>query len=586
MAQTVLDVYNRAIILVVAEIELSNEEDSVQSIASLATKDGLLTFAGVNSSQANQNAGKNEHFRAYEVKLPARKRLKLDEAVNEKGFGKLLGKRSLFRSSSVKQKEAYQRILRLSPAKLGAGIRRIGAVASGMSKPAEIVVFDATAALPDEQDVLARVQTEKDNDVLDLDIATSDQDLFSVAWCTDYDIYEQTYEYNFEEKRTKKTPAGPRRITQRATLEHASDDTPSPKFRCIRFLNSQNILALINLAGKKGSELRIYHLYPTGPAATTFQMRLPSHIKQAVSMDVCALDSNVDGDRQILVAVAGQDISITTYLIDYKATTETFSKFHLYHTTRHVHKHQMTKICFAPFPAPQANVNGKASTAEKYAKLASVSYGNSVVVDSFPLFKIDTKSSKSRYVLVDPSAHNRQRNIIIAVLSFVVLVLAYLSQQYVSGTTSVGLKMRQFVRNAQQGFQEQASTVADVGEQVELSAASILESSIPSELPGTQKLQDLLNLHPEPEKAIVIGEGEDSTLTLNVHDDKAQYLTTDPHAKHWDQLQEHQRSYVRERLQQAGHWAESEGETVLKGVLWSQWAGLVGEAAGEILREL
>jgi hypothetical protein len=36
----------------------------------------------------------------------------------------------------------------------------------------------------------------------------------------------------------------------------------------------------------------------------------------------------------------------------------------------------------------------------------------------------------------------------------------------------------------------------------------------------------------------------------------------------------------------AGHCSVEEGETILKGVVFSSWAGFVGRVAGEVIREL
>lgn len=179
-----LDISNRATISSVVDIELSREEDSVQSIANLATKDGLITLAGINSSQVSQNEGKNEHFRAFDVKLPPRKRLRTGELGSDgSGTSSFIGKRSLFRPINSAKKEAYQRILRLSPAtKQENGSRRIGAVASGLSVPAEIVVFNATTATPGSSDILSRIETLDKDEVIDLDIAIVEQDIFSVVW--------------------------------------------------------------------------------------------------------------------------------------------------------------------------------------------------------------------------------------------------------------------------------------------------------------------------------------------------------------------------------------------------------------------
>jgi hypothetical protein len=43
-----------------------------------------------------------------------------------------------------------------------------------------------------------------------------------------------------------------------------------------------------------------------------------------------------------------------------------------------------------------------------------------------------------------------------------------------------------------------------------------------------------------------------------------------------------QQSYWKKKLKEAGQWAEHEGESVLKGVLWSTYA----QVAAEVLREL
>ncbi|KAI7122425.1 hypothetical protein KC316_g18136, partial [Hortaea werneckii] len=153
---TVLDTSNRATITTAAEIQLSRDEDSVQSLGNLATKDGLITFAGINSSQAQQNAGVNEHLRSFDVKYPPRKKQKTERADdNEQGEILLIGQRSLFKPSSATKKETYQRLLRLSPAKKrDSGSKRLGAVATGMAEENEVIVFNATNATPDKEDIV------------------------------------------------------------------------------------------------------------------------------------------------------------------------------------------------------------------------------------------------------------------------------------------------------------------------------------------------------------------------------------------------------------------------------------------------
>jgi len=120
-----------------AELELSRDEDSVTCLANLATKDGLVVYAGVNSSEDDRLADKNEHFRSFLVEYPKKKK---DE---EKGSDKnseakisFLSKTSLFKpvKSTIAKNEAYQRILRLSrPKRSASGSKRIGAVASSLA---------------------------------------------------------------------------------------------------------------------------------------------------------------------------------------------------------------------------------------------------------------------------------------------------------------------------------------------------------------------------------------------------------------------------------------------------------------------
>ncbi|KAK1056837.1 hypothetical protein LTR33_013794, partial [Friedmanniomyces endolithicus] len=352
---SVLDVSNRAAITTALELDLSRDEDSVQSLGSLATRDGLITFAGINSSQADQNAGKNEHLRSFELKYPPRKRQRTDISDgDEKGKIEGMGKRSLFKRSTAPKSETYQRGLRLSPAqKRETGSKRIGAAATGMAKDSEIVVFDATSATPQDSDIITRIDLPEGDEAADMDIAEPETSEFSLAYCTDYDIYEQTYKYDFTAKKAEKTPNGPRRVHQMPYPDAANASPKSrSKFRCVRFLNSQNLVTLSNKSNKSGAEFRIFHLYPTGPATLLLTKSLPSRIKSAVSMDVCALDADKSGNQQVAIAVAGSDISIEIYVTNYQRATDTLSPFRSYVTLRDVHQHQMTKLCFSPFHSP------------------------------------------------------------------------------------------------------------------------------------------------------------------------------------------------------------------------------------------
>ncbi|KAM0719060.1 hypothetical protein Q7P37_004965 [Cladosporium fusiforme] len=597
----VLDVSDRSSITTAAEIDLSRDEDSVQSLSSLATSDGLITFAGINSSQANQNAGKNDHFRSFEVKYPPRKKQRTEE---EKGHIGPLGRNSLFKPSPSAKSETYQRLLRLSPAQKRAngGGKRIGAIATGLAKRSELVIFNATTSTPGSDDVITRIEPDNGAEVGDLDLATSGTNDFSVAYCTDYDLYEQTYQYDFSTKQVQKTPRGPRRFHQMPYPDAGEDPSSRLKFRALRFIDPQNVIALLNRPGRKGSELRIYHLYPTGPAAVILQMKLPSHIKQAVSLDVCTLDMDKKGNRQTIVAVAGQDISIEVYTINYSRNTDTFSRFRSFQRFKDVHPQQMTKLCLSPFHSPaRAQESDSKSDDEKkaavpmhpgpqYVRLASVSYGNTVVVDTFPLSPFDPKDKDSRYVLSHPSDERFQRLAYTYFAFAIPLLLAYLVHVFMYPETTIATRIINVLPEPARhyfGTPLAAPVAQNFGDAVHSTASSIVASNVPTAVPGQQTLQDLVSVPGGEKNALVVRhDPADSGVAVDVHPDKKALLAEHAEAKHWDDLSDHHKAEWKRKLIAAGYWAEHEGEKVLKGVMFSTYAGLVGQAAGEILREL
>ncbi|KXS99133.1 hypothetical protein AC578_9808 [Pseudocercospora eumusae] len=600
---SVLDVNNRATIEVASEIDLPRTEDSPQSLASLATKDGLITFAGINSSQAEQDANKNEHFRSFAIRYPPRKKQKThDAASDDKGDIKPLGKRSLFKPSSAPKKESYQRLLRLSPVqKRDVPAKRIGAIASGLAQENEIIVFNATVQTPEDKDIITRIPLAGKDEAADLDIAQPDQNLFSLVWCDDDSIHEQSYKYDFAQRKVEKQPNGPRRVYQMPASDSFEKVKSRPKFRSVRFLNAENVIALVNKPGKSGVELRVYHLYPTGPALEMSTKTLPSRVKQASAIDVCALDADSNGNQQFAVAVAGQDISIEIFTINYRAATDTFSSMRLFMTLKDVHETQMTKLTWTPFHSPARAVdpstlpttgpNGEplpqqrpAHPGPQYIRLASVSFGNTVVIDTFPLTPFEPKNKNSRYVLSHPKDEAFWKWAYIFVISFCVLVTAFLFQSFASSGFSddKNVGVFGFLPQNVRSFLDQPAMAAYGG------LSKVTEEAVESPTPVANLRDVVAEHHGSPEDAaatavVVRDLPEGEGVTVAVHPDKEEYLSKDTEAKHWDELEPHQKSYWKEKLVKAGHWAESEGESVLKSVLWSTYAGLVGQA-GEILR--
>jgi hypothetical protein len=398
------------------------------------------------------------------------------------------------------------------------------------------------------------------------------------------------------------------------------DPKSRPIFRGLRFLNAQNVVALCNRPKKGGAELRIFHLYPTGPAMLTLEKKLPSHIKQAGTMDVCALDADKDGNQQFVIAVTSIDISIEVYTANYNARTATFSNLRSYITLRDVHQHGITKLCFSPFHSPTQNPEmrkdrGKVYIAgPQYIRLASVSYGNTVVVETFPLQPLQPdKLRESRYVLSHPSDEKWAKYAYLFIISLVVVVVAFMVQSFRTGfSDDVGLfkflpePWREFLdmpAGAAYGKQyvkitpgleptatgrlqnlmdyhdipvpASPSTPSDSSDFPDSSDSP--DSSDPSDDAAKKEKEKTLLLRPGPEKL--------GGVTVDVHPDKAALLEKDEEAKHWHELQEHEQSWWKERLKGAGQWAEAEGEGVLQGILFSEFAGAVAAGVGDLFQQ-
>lgn len=526
---SVLDVSDAYQITKAVDIELSRDEDSVQSLASLSTKDGLVIFAGINASMKEQNDGKNGHLRSFSVKCPPRKRQKTEEPEEkeaEKGSWELLGKRSLFKTSTAVRKETYQRLLRLSPSRQReSGSSRIGATATGMAAESEIVVFDATKAVPEAADVLTKIDLAKGEEANDLDIVETEEGNFSLVYCTDHEVKEQTYSYDFKSKTTEKTPNGPRTIYSMPVPDEADKSKTRSTFRSIRFLNSQNVITLLNRPKKQGAELQAFHLYPTGPAMQVQQKSLPSRIKQAVSMDICALNADKHGDQQFVVAIAGQDVSIEIYTLDYSRKTDTLSNLKGFFTMKDVHEHQMTKICWSTFhtpaPPPAQAIEGRPprirSPGQQYIRLASVSMGNTVAVDAFPIASLNETDKSSRYVLVHPRSISAETWRAIAIGAVLLAGVAFLIQTIYVGS---GKFVTEFGKSSRPAWMPKAAISRP---QVAIASATERLHSLLSEH-GVEHPTALVSNTPQ-QTAIVLGPNTDgSGVALNVHSDKVALL--------------------------------------------------------------
>ena len=406
--QTLLDTSRKQSITELVDINLSREEDSVTSLAVVdSSKTSATVFAGINSSNADQQAGKNEHLRSFTLDYPPepgdRGEASEKEGESEaraKGGSKALGRVSLFSPSTAVKKETYQRVLRLSPLK-GDENSRLGAVVTGLATSGEVVVFDASKSRPSVEDIWGRIRLEEGQEAADVDIWEDSDGGYQVAYCTDFEVY--LYDISTD---PKKKPSEPRFLHGTAHPDVFASSKSRPKFRSLRFLTPHLILLLQNQANRNGAELLLLDVRKSISLGTVIlHKRLHKSIRSATGLTTAYLSPATDTHNvQNVIAVAGQDISITVFTLDhspYQRSSQSL-KFRTHCILRDVHPLQITALTFSAFALPQTLT----APPPQYLKLASVSVGSTVVVHTFPLtpYPPSSRSSnaKSRYVLSVP----------------------------------------------------------------------------------------------------------------------------------------------------------------------------------------
>ncbi|KAL9601704.1 MAG: hypothetical protein Q9219_002315 [cf. Caloplaca sp. 3 TL-2023] len=405
---TLINTSKKQTISEVVDIDLSKDEDSVTSLAvASSTPNSVTAFAGINSSEKDQNIGKNEHLRSFRLEYPPRK--PTEDGDNDggrqvyKGQTTPLGRASLFKPSTAAKKETYQRITRLSrPCKVNGG--QLGAIATGLATEGEIVLFDAKTNGPMGPWVEARLPLGTGEEAGDVDIIGLDDaegiapGSFAVAYCTDYDIYA----FRMTLKQTSKLE--PQRAHGEPSQNASARDKARSKFRSLRFITPQLLLLLQNRPYRQGSDLILLELSSSYQGRILSRRSLHHGINSATALSVTQLPSStLSQPTQHVIAVAGQDMSIDIFTLEHSQSPPFGSlRFRPYTLLRNVHPLQITSLSLSTVPSlpePQK------STPPQYIKLASTSVKNTVVVHTLPLLPHPPPSSKSprqRYVLTSP----------------------------------------------------------------------------------------------------------------------------------------------------------------------------------------
>jgi hypothetical protein len=530
---TVLDASHEGTLQIDSEIELSRDEDSVNTLAVGSRRNNLLHFyTGINSAEDDLKKGKNEHFRVFTAELPSK--AKAEPKIAEIS-------RSAFFSTT--DKEAYQRLLRISG--------QVGAVATGTigrAKDAQIAIFDIPAATSNNQTPKLRGKVELPKEAMDMDMMQISEDEHQLVYCDDYDIYTVVV--------GKTTTSGPHSVFT-MPIEEAIGATDRASFRSIRFLTPTFVLAVANKPKAGGAVLQGFRLpkpadlgkeEKEGKGRLAISAHLPKTITRATGMAVRNLSppatpTSKQGDTQFAIAVTGQDSSVTLYTLDHQSIGDINLIANLYPVTtlKEVHLGPISGLAFSPFTPPSK----PSPTQTPYLKLASIgSMANTCIIHSLPLKPLPTttpstatKQPTPRYVLALKSRRPSPRNLLLgSALVFALLALLLQGILEVRGASRPVIGARNFT----------PVTWHKPGRFYGVAVAPSVGGGV----------------HVTEEEVLRVVEG---------HDEEQHGP-----AKGWEELEEGQREAWKGALKKAGQWGEEMGEAVFRGVLFGEIAGVVG----------
>ncbi|CZR59075.1 uncharacterized protein PAC_08967 [Phialocephala subalpina] len=603
---TLIDTSNSTELQEAAEIELSKDEDNVTSLAVGAKKDkATLVFAGVNSSPADVEKGRNAHFRVLGIEPP-----KVSKKGKDASEPSILehSRASLFQG---REKDAYQRITRLSNP--FPNQPQLGAVATGLARNSEIVLFDTSTTSPPR----SRGAVTSNKEAEDVDFIQTGDDEFLFAYCDEHDIYLKKISHEADEEEPDLiyiTPA-----------TRGPEKPSTPKFRAMRFLSKEFLIMLTNIHSNGGVVLQIFRIPPSGKGQCRLAQshRLPDRITKATGLAVCNLTpptspSEPQGYTQFVVAVAGHDISLSLFKVDLQVAVglSVIMSIKSFRTLRNVHPLQITSLAFSNFTPPAHPIT--ASTPPQYLKLASVGVANTVVVHTFPLFPVPLsmkrgQSTTPRYVIALPSTAAAFGMGVI--LSFIGIALAAI---FIQGILEIrgGVPVYLNARNHLPVIWQEA-----LGRPFEFpSGYNDLKSPISSSEPEISKIQVRADPETQPktkasatttreetmtqatrEEAEATGAGQEScsgaTATAPEPPSRQQEKLAkklkgegkwneqilkpgheDGKKRTWKELAEHEKEHYKKALGEGVNWAEELPENVFKGVLFGELGGAVGRA--------
>lgn len=551
-----------------AELDLSKSEDNVASLAVGGQRKGqaTLVYAGVNSSPSDVEKGKNLHFRSFGIEQASKGKGK-GKAAQANAATKIteILKSTLFTGTEA---DLYQRVLRLS--RPYPKLPQLGAIATGLAKKSELVLFDITS--PGQTKLRAALPSNKEIEDVDF-IQTGDSE-YLVAYCDEFDVYiKRISSKNSEEPECVYiTPSS--RDTRKPTV---------PKFRALRWLSKEYLLMLTNIHSNGGAVLQILRVPPNGKGQCQIAQshRLHSNISKASGLAVSNLTPPISPSApqdysQFVIAVVGQDISISLFKLDLQVEGGVFtiSKIKPFRTLKSVHPFPITNIAFSTFTPPAHPIT--ASTPPQYLKLATVSVGNTAIVHTLPLFPVPLsvkrgQSKTPRYVVALPSSAATFG--FVSIISFVTFALIAILLQ---GILEIRGAVRPFL-NATSYIPVDwqpliAKPYAVPGESTE---PAVKVPGIHPSADGSAHLHNLIQqLESEGDGVIVVHDTPEHGVKAALHGEQ----DDGSHGgKKWEALSHEEKEAWKKKLKDAGHWAGDFGETIFKSVVFGELAGVVGQ---------
>lgn len=320
----------------------------------------LLT--GINSSEQEQLAGKNEHFRVFSVS---------PSAVEP------ISKHQLFRPSS--KPDIYQRVLRTR-----GSLAAIATGATGGSANHEVVVVST-------RDFTVKKRVACNVEVADLDLAEDG----GLVYCTEKEIFV--------------VPPASNASTKLNFQPSPSSAPFSGKLRSLRYLTPkrEHLVAVVNAPKRTGAEV---FLINANTGSTISRKKLHSGAKAATGLDVVTLS-----DSGGAMAVAGADQSVELLAVG-------GARIRHVRLFRQVHPFQISKVAFSPAPPPPPPPSSSASVEleeedenAQIVRLATTSIGHTVVVYTFPLVR-----TKGGYKLCSTTKTQTAISVLLSLVAVVV----------------------------------------------------------------------------------------------------------------------------------------------------------------------